>query len=166
MKTTCSFAIFLLIPAVWADTNGVGDPADSKDNSELSFIDEVIVVEQKNVSQLRTELKKADDQLFSLYNTLNTDDSLDMICKKQTRIGSQIKYRVCKSSYHRQLEGESGSEFLEDGDASASAGPPAGHYAKVRENMSRLMTENPDLQKAFYKRAILRKKIAEQKENK
>ena len=159
---TLAFAIILLVTGARADS------LDSKDSvaelfEEPSVIDEVIVVERKNVSQLRAELAKADDRLFSLYNTLNTNDSLDMICKKETRIGSQIKHRVCKSSYHRQLESESGSDVLEGGGVSTSDRVPAGHYDKVRSNMATLMSKNPELVQVFYERAILRKRIAEQK---
>lgn len=147
----------------------VNPPRDSSDTVEkdvdLEFIDEIVVVEQKSVSQLRTELNKADDRVFSLYNERNSIDSLDMICKKETRIGSQIKYRVCKSAYHRQLESESASDVLEGDEASTPARAPAGHYEEVRSNMARLMAEHPDLLEAVARRAILRKKIAEQKEN-
>lgn len=119
---------------------------------------------EKPVNQLRAELARADARLFSLYNELNLDDSLDMICKKETRIGSQIKYRVCKTSYHRQMESESASDMLTGDAVSASSQAPASHYDKVRSNMSKLMADNPELLRAFYERAMLRKRIAEQKE--
>ena len=173
LRTIGSFTILLLAATALADSPESNesvvetpkDPAASKEkNADLAFIDEVIVVEQKSIGQLRYELFKADDQVFSLYNDLNTNDSLDMICKKETRIGSQIKYRVCKSSYHRQIESESASDFLEYGDVSTSARAPAGHYDKIRSNMADLMSQHPELLKAVRRRAMLRKKIAEQKE--
>ncbi len=163
-----------LVAAAHADSRDPIDPAaeipDESTMSEeidlgVSVIDEIIAVEQKNVTLLRTELTKADDRLFSLYNTLNSDDSLDMICKKETRIGSQIKYRVCKSSYHRQIESESGSDFLDGDSVSTSSRAPAGHYGKVRSNMASLMAEHPELQRALNERAILRRRIAELKGN-
>lgn len=152
LKTIASFTIWTLLSTV----------AGAQD-ANLKFVDEIVVVEKKNVSQLRHELAKADEQVFALYNDFNTNDALDMICKKETRIGSQIKYRVCKSSYHREVESDAASEFLDGGDVATSSRPPAGHYDEVRSNMAKLMTNHPELGKAVLKRAILRKKIAESK---
>ncbi len=172
-RTIGLFAFLLLVDVARADLFDSKESVDDlphemaipeEGDVEHLVIDEVTVVERKSVSLLRFELAKADDRVFSLYNALNSNDSLDMICKKETRIGSQIKYRVCKSSYHRQIESESGSEFLEGGDISTSARAPAGHYDKVRSNMARLMAEHSELLRAVHRRAILRKKISDQKE--
>lgn len=167
------FALLLLLNVARADLLDKKEPVEDlpqavaipvEGDAELSVIDEVTVVEPKSVGRLRFELAKADNRVFSLYNALNSNDSLDMICKKETRIGSQIKYRVCKSSYHRQIESESGSDFLAGGDLSTSARAPAGHYDKVRSNMAKLMAEHPELLQAVHRRAILREKISDQKQ--
>lgn len=172
-RTINLFALLLLMNVARADLLDSKEPVEDlsqkvaipeEGDVELSVIDEVTVVERKSVSRLRFELAKADDRVFSLYNDLNSNDSLDMICKKETRIGSQIKYRVCKSSYHRQIESESGSDFLGWGDLPTSASAPAGHYDKIRSNMAKLMAEHPELLQAVHRRAILRKKISDQKE--
>jgi len=157
------FTFLLLVEVARADF------LDSKDDERdvgLSVIDEVTIVELKSVSLLRFELAKADDQVFALYNELNSNDALDMICKKEARIGSQIKYRVCKSAYHREIESESASDALDGSGAFTSARAPAGHYDKVRENMAKLVAEDLELLRAVRQRAALREKISEQKKEK
>lgn len=164
MRIVVSIALTFLMLAVRADSPELSDLVpEAPAESESSVIDEITVVEQRNVIQLRVELKKADDRLFSLYNDLNENDSLDIICKNEARTGSQIKHRVCKSAYDREIESEAGSEMLDDGTASTLVKAPAGHYSKVRANMDRLMNEHPELMQAFYQRAILRHKINELK---
>lgn len=140
---------------------------ESKDSlpDQPSTIDEVTVVERKGIRQLRFELVKADDRVFDLYNALNSNDALDVICKKETRIESQIKYRVCKSAYHRQLDSESSSDLLMGDDPLVSEKPSASHYSEVRSNMANLMTKHPKLLQAVQRRAALRKAISAQKEN-
>lgn len=131
--------------------------------SGKSVIDEVTVVEKKSERQLRIELRRADDHVFELYNDLNPDDSLDMICKKEARIQSQIKYRVCKSAYHREMESEWAHDLLGEGGLPLRSGVHGGHYNKVRANMQQLMAEHPELLRAVHQRSLLRKSIAELK---
>ncbi|MCH9695646.1 MAG: hypothetical protein K0U72_14120 [Gammaproteobacteria bacterium] len=158
--------VLFLSAMTLADSTEPVDATVAFDQGEdLAFVDEIIVVEKKSIGQLRIALNRADDRVFALYNERNTNDSLDMICKKETRIGSQIKYRVCKSSLHRQTESEIASDALEGAEVS-TAGVPAGHYGKVRANMAKLMSEHPELAKAVLRRAELRLAIAEQKSKK
>ncbi len=157
-RVSLPLALLLLATNVFSET------PDTKELESLGpIMDEITVVETKRVVQLRKELANADDRLFEIYNTLNTDDSLDMVCKKETRIGSQILNRVCKSAYHREVESESGSDYLSGDGGSSPYNVSSSHYKKVRANMANLMAEHAELQQAFIERALLRKKIAEAK---
>ncbi|MEM7279495.1 MAG: hypothetical protein AAF385_15385 [Pseudomonadota bacterium] len=168
------FALLVSAQLAWA-TEPNPESADSVKNdttttsqdriSKKAAIDEVTVTEKKSVRQLRIALKRADDRVFALYNDLNTDDSLDIICKKETRIESQIKYRVCKTAYHREMESESAQDLLGEGGLGLPSNAPGGHYSNVRSNMKKLMSENPELLRAVYQRSILRKSIAELKKD-
>ncbi len=166
------FALLISAQLAWATTPDAESVNSDKNRaattsqaqiSKKAAIDEVTVTEKKSVRQLRIALKRADDRVFALYNDLNTDDSLDIICKKEARIESQIKYRVCKSAYHREMESESAHDLLGEGGLGLPSNAPGGHYSIVRSNMKKLMTEHPELLRAVYQRSILRKSIAELK---
>ena len=139
---------------------------DLLNSSGPPVVEELVVLGSKTTIQLRTELTQLDDEIFSLYNTLNSNDELDMICKKETRVGSQIKHRVCKSVHHREIESEAGSAILEGDDESAYVATlrlGSNHYAQVRSKMAQLMSENHELSVAIQKRAVLRQAIEDSK---
>ena len=64
-------------------------------------IEEVIVLGSKSLVKLQREMYRAEEALYDLFNSFNTDDDFDIRCHKEAPTGSKIKRRVCKSSWFR-----------------------------------------------------------------
>lgn len=80
------------------ETNSIGSlNLSSIENAEDNLvIEEVIVSAHAKKGTLRREMFVAQELVYDTFNELNSDDDYDMVCKKEARIGSQIKYKVCK----------------------------------------------------------------------
>ncbi|MDH3552841.1 MAG: hypothetical protein OER22_09530 [Gammaproteobacteria bacterium] len=63
---------------------------DSEAEELDAAIDEITVVGARQLGAMRAKVELAEDQVFALFNDLNDDDGYDIICKKETRIGSQL----------------------------------------------------------------------------
>lgn len=133
-----------------------------------SEIDEITVVGDETVPRLRHKLKRLDEEFFRRYNELNDNDEFDMICKRETRLGSQIPRTVCHSRLHRERLSENASDALEE-DGSyfiVSRSWRSQHYRKVRDNVTRVLEQSPELSQMMSNRAEIRRRIEALKEEK
>ncbi|MDJ0759526.1 MAG: hypothetical protein QNJ19_09005 [Woeseiaceae bacterium] len=146
-------------------TLGVGVAAADEPGEEptapATDIEEITVVGDETVPRLRGKLRRLDQAFFSLYNELNSNDELDMICKRETRIGSQIPRTVCQSRRHRELQSERAQDVFEEDGAyfSVSQSWRSKHYKEVRDNVTRMLAESVELTKMMEDRAALRRRI-------
>ena len=142
------------------------DEPPSNEASPANDIEEITVVGDETVPRLRNKLRRIDQEFFSLYNELNANDELDMICKRETRIGSQIPRTVCKSRRHRELQSERAQDVFEEDGAyfSVSQSWRSKHYKEVRDNVTRVLGESAELTKMMQNRAAVRRRIETLKE--
>lgn len=108
-------------------------------------IDNIVVSGQKSQAMLRQELWKAEDDFYSLYNSLNDDGLYDVRCVDEAPIGSRIKVQVCRPVFV--------SRAISDGDVinvtNLNTNPViAGEMATYREKMNTLIAANPELKVA------------------
>ena len=75
------------------------EPDQAEEPSEL--MEEVIVYGAKPLIKLKQEMRGAEDALFDLFNSINTDDNFDIRCYKEVPTGSKIPRRVCKTNWFR-----------------------------------------------------------------
>ena len=101
--------------------------------------DEITVIGQETAPRLRHKLRRLDEAFFKRYNELNDVDDYDMICKRETRIGSQIPRTVCRSRWHRQRLSESATDMLNENGIMwpVSESWPSRHYDKLRDKVRR-----------------------------
>ena len=71
------------------------------ESSEM--IEEVLVLGSKSLVKLKLEMYRAEDALYDLYSSLNTDDEFDIHCYKEAPTGSHIKRRVCRPNFLTKL---------------------------------------------------------------
>lgn len=146
VSTTAVVLLFALTPLgmcrIAAAQEGEPEPAET--------IEEIVVYGNKSLVRLRLELYKAEDAVFDLFNSLNSDDEFDIHCYKEAPIGSHIKKRVCKTNYVRDLTGEATRQSLLIGE------PYIHPVAKIkqkdellRKEMEALVVERPELLKAL-----------------
>ena len=137
-------------------------------------IDEITVVSARTLGQMRTEIVRAEDQAYAIFNELNADDGYDITCKRETRVGSQIVRRVCLARMYRDAL----SEATEDAVGDETAGVVVGvstvganisakkHQAILREKMRVLTAQHPELLAALKKRRDLVKEFEEKRAQK
>ena len=125
-------------------------PVRELESDPTETIEEIIVYGDKSLVQLRFEMYKAEEVVFELFNSLNSDDEFDIHCYKEAPIGSHIKRRICKPNYVRELEAEATSRWLLGGQPYID--PVARIQQKdklLREEMEALVIERPGLLKAL-----------------
>ena len=79
-------ATVLLLPCAQAQESADADVDET--------IDEITVMGARSLAMMRAEVIEAEDVIYDLFNELNDDDGYDIICKKETQLGSQIPKRV------------------------------------------------------------------------
>ena len=130
------------------------------------IIDEVTVLGVRELADLRAEVVAAEDVVFDLFNDLNTDDRYDIICKKETRIGSQIPKRVCQARLFRDAVAEV-AEGTVDGEIMPGIHVNMKkHNAILREKMAALANEHPELLVALKNRLEVSKKFERERAKK
>jgi hypothetical protein len=60
---------------------------------------EEITVTGKSMAAARSELHRAQEQVFTVFNSLNSDDEYDIHCESRASTGSHIKRRVCEANF-------------------------------------------------------------------
>jgi len=145
----------LLVTAALMPVWGFAQEADAQSAELDAAIDEITVVGEQSLGVMRAKVTLAEDQVYALFNDLNEDDGYDIICKKETRIGSQIPKRVCLARMYRDAL----SQATEDEElGSLTIGKmPRGvkHQTILREKMRALAIEHPELLAALKKRHAL-----------
>ena len=126
------------------------------------IIDEVTVLGVRELADLRVEVIRAEDVVYDLYNELNDDDGYDIICKKETRIGSQIPKRVCQARLFRNAVAEAARDVAEGELMGGVKMNEAKHNAILREKMAALATKHPELLAALRKRLEVSKKFEQE----
>ncbi len=132
--------------------------------NEPDMIDEVTVMGSRSLRSLRREMIETEDNIYAIFNSLNHDDDYDIICRKETRIGSQILYRVCKARLYREKVAEAAEDYV---DGNAHYGVKLNeqkHYEILREKMRVLAAENPQLVEALRERLALQKQYELERE--
>jgi hypothetical protein len=114
-----------------------------------NMIEEVIVFGSKPLVELELELYRAEDALYGLFNSFNTDDDLDVQCYKAAPVGSHIKQRVCKTKLYRELLAKASQRMMQ-GEHYVY---PVAEIAQMNERLLADMTETalqqPDMLKAL-----------------
>lgn len=125
--------------------------------------DEITVVAAPSLASMRAELVRAEDAVYALFNELNDDDAYDIICRNETKVGSQIPYRVCLASILRDTKVE--QELDEDtGTVSVSRKASQSRHRRIlAEKMRQLAIENPELLEALKNRLALKKRLEEER---
>ena len=144
----------------------VGEPAAGLESDEA--IDEITVFGTRSLRTIERLMESADETLFGLFNELNTDDKFDVYCGKENRVGSKTKVRVCKSNFERGVMTEAWEGAAFNDNSSTFELPKAEirrHRAEMRQEMTRLVVEHPELMRALDRRTALQQAYDAEVEN-
>src|SRR5690349_10316375 len=62
-------------------------------------VDEVVVRGRRTLFSLRRELQAARENVWDVFNTINSDDDFDIACASAPHTGSHYKKRACRPQY-------------------------------------------------------------------
>jgi hypothetical protein len=112
--------------------------SDEVQTQELSEpIEEIVVLGTKSLIDLTREMYKAEEALYDLFNSLNSNDEFDILCYKEAPTGSHIKQRICRTKKLGDILAEATQESLHVG----SYIFPTLEIKKMNERMLAEMTE-------------------------
>jgi molybdenum-dependent DNA-binding transcriptional regulator ModE len=118
-------------------------------------IEEIVVYGSKTLLQLRLDLYLAEEVVFELFNSLNSNDEFDIHCDKETTVGSRLQHRVCKPNYVDLLTAQATSHSIVTGAGGVNLSY-AHAVTKIREKdqqlteeMEAMVVERPELRKVL-----------------
>ena len=140
--------------------------AQHQPSSDTDDLEEITVFGEKSLLALRSEFYDAQENFFSVFNALNSDDDLDIECEFLTPVGQRRRYRLCAPRFSEKAQAAAAAPFLlslhlariqreapDFNGASSSAFP---HDARARrkeklmwEEMEKFLSTNPELQEAL-----------------
>jgi len=149
---TLTVAIVLVLSAA---------PLFSQESGEA--VNEATVAGAPSLESMRAELERVEDVVYAIFNELNDDDAYDIICRRETRVGSQIRYRVCLASVLRDTVAD--DEIDDDaGTVTVSHNTSRSRHQKIlAEKMRQLASENPELLEALKVRLLLKRRLEEER---
>lgn len=124
---------------------------------ESDAYEEIVVIGDRSLTELREELRAAEDKVHELFNALNDDDQFDIHCHIETRTGTNISRRVCKPNYVDTATRNSGQAYLNflRGEFGGAAAPSVAviRYKNgiLQEKMTALVDENAELRGAVFR---------------
>lgn len=114
--------------------------------------DEIVVVSQKSLAQLRRDTYEAEENFYDVYNKLNDDKEYDVRCFYEKPTGTNIKNHVCRAQFvtkaferhARRNRNNLSSVANQDSD------PVLTEKMEIYQaKMEALISESPELQEAF-----------------
>jgi len=134
-------------------------------------IEEMTVVGQRPLRELRVEVQLARERVYDLFNALNANDEFDIRCRSVPRTGTRIPQRVCRPQFADAATADAGAGFLRtlfyecgavaplgNEDCVMRAAAPRAQEALVEvpakdrllaAEVQRLARENPDFRRAI-----------------
>ncbi|MEJ2299612.1 MAG: hypothetical protein P8X94_14170 [Woeseiaceae bacterium] len=114
-------------------------------------IDEITVVGEKTLLNLRYAAQQAEDDFFTLFNELNDNDEFDVYCDKESNTYSRVKRRRCWSPFERDVDSEELRYQLETGGrlGMRNDGMIRAKRKEQAELLKRMVLENPALQDLY-----------------
>ena len=159
-QTRIILALFVAVLAVPMAASGAAS------NDEA--IDDIVVVGQKSLSQLRKDVFEAEEDFYSVFNKLNDEKDYDVRCFYEKPTGTHIKNHVCRARFvtkaferHARRNRNNLSSV-----ANQNADPIfAEKTIKYQEKVETLISANPELQAAFVRYNTTRAEFFAEREN-
>ena len=108
---------------------------------------EVIQIADLTRAEVTSYIREAEDQMYTIYNEHNIDDSFDIACRKEKPTGSNISVRICEPRFYTEVnlgknrtDGQNLQDF-QGGFAARSLVAP--EYEKLEADIKRVADEVP-----------------------
>lgn len=131
--------------------------AQEADESSEEPIEEITVVGEKTLLNLKFAAMRAENEFFALFNELNTDDEYDVFCDKEASVRSRVKRRRCWSPFEREIEEDAMRDMVgPTGRLSGGTRRMPLNEALIRvkrkeqaKMLQQMVLENPELQRLY-----------------
>ena len=177
------FLLYLLVGVIpvclYGQEDENADPnQEPQENVSQRPIEEIQVTGERTLLTMRNEIIREEENLYRIFNELNSHDRFDITCKEERRVFSNIPARNCLPRFFTDLRmdtnrfalSELRQAFSPDGvdPALFELGLSriendrqirelaAGDYQALSEEMLRIATENPDYLNILMKVADLK----------
>ncbi len=160
-------ALFVAVLALPMAAVGQDEEASTAMASNDETIDNIVVVGQKSLADMRRDVFQAEEDFYSVYNQLNDDKDYDVRCFYEKPTGTNIKNHVCRARFvtkaferHARRNRNNLSSV-----ANQSADPiMAEKTAKYQVKLETLVAANPELQTALVRYTTLRAQFMAERE--
>ncbi len=168
MKPNRTFlAIFVALWALPMAAVGQAGETSAGGTSNNQTIDDIVVVGQKSLSELRRDVYQAEEDFYKVFNRLNDERDYNVRCFYEKATGTNIKNHICRARFvtkayssHAARNGNDLSRV-----ANQSTNPAlVEKTAKFQEKMETLIAANPELQEALIRYNTLRSQFVAQRE--
>jgi hypothetical protein len=150
--------VFILC-AITLISTGLQDAASAAEEGE------VIRIEDLSRHELNTYIIEAEDQLYELFNSINSTDRFDIVCRKETRTGSNIPERVCTPNFLIEGTAANVSDFMFGGRAlaadSAVISGTSAELELLEKEMAELISSNAQMREIAGILQLMRKRRAQ-----
>ena len=160
------------------EDENVDSSQESQQTTSQRPIEEIQVIGERTLLTMRNEIIREEENLYRIFNELNSHDRFDITCKEERRVFSNIPARNCLPKFFTDLRmdtnrfalSELRQAFSPDGvdPALFELGlsriendrelreKSAGDYQALSEEMLRIASENPDYLNILMKVADLK----------
>ncbi len=146
--------------------------ADSVD-ANPDEMDEITVRGARSLVAIERQILRADQRLYGISNTLIDDSLYKVFCRRETTAGSNIRKRVCRPGFERDLASDAwevekqmgrqgGNRFTFD--YNLPEAELRKHRDIFKQKMMELAAEDPELADAILARAKLQREYAQQRQ--
>ncbi|HJN97134.1 MAG: hypothetical protein CMQ15_12140 [Gammaproteobacteria bacterium] len=143
----------LSFPAVLAQQ------AESDDATEPSStareIEAITVIAEQTFFTLRVQIEEAEEEVFALFNELNSSDEYDMTCTVEVYTGSHLPQRDCMAAFLRDAISQNVQDYVQGIDVQLTRDQVESTVyekaGKLEAEMTRLILTNESLYQAMVK---------------
>ena len=141
--------LLLYAPFSWGQTQT------EEETEEITpeVVEEITVYGERSIIVLRKEFELAQENMFELFNTLNSDDEFDIECEYEQRLGSRRWHHVCTPKFAtRQINNEGAGRMVWNHRESEPRFVSLRNQRmneRLWEEMAALINDSPELREAF-----------------
>jgi hypothetical protein len=129
--------------------------------------EEIEITGQRQRYMLERQVQAAEDEVYALYNQLNTDDLYDIHCRWEKPLGTNMRYRLCRPEFLDRATRARGQEFYDQiaGTGMSSALPIEVEYARrlplLKAKLETTAANSPELAQTMKKFLALKSQLEE-----
>lgn len=126
-------------------------------------IDEIIVVAPRSRFMIEEDIRRADIEMYTIFNALNDDRRFDVYCdwedRRNSQMASRLKEHVCRPAFEEGIDtfqfGGPADSINIDNSINRSRGEIQRDRQELSRKMAALAEKNPELTRAIIERAVL-----------